>query len=144
MTCNEQKSEARVALIGVSQKSMLLGRACCLSEIPVVGVYDTDPQLALRASLFLGISAHATLEQLWETQPSVLLCSGTLPTELLSTGHQIIALTGDRPDVCTLHFAQDLEDELPSQITSALPTLSLTLSGPSLGVITSLIILAVR
>lgn len=54
----------RTALFGVSPLSLLLGRACCLRDRQPVGLYDPDPEKALRGALFLGISARREPDQL--------------------------------------------------------------------------------
>ncbi len=66
-----------VAIVGVSPLSLILGRACSLSDAPIVGIYDPDHSKALRASLLLGTSALDAPAKVmnWGQSPGVLLLS---------------------------------------------------------------------
>ena len=121
----------KVSLFGVSRNAVLLGRACALSDKPVLGIYDPDPQNALRAALFLGVSARHTSEALFADEPDVVLCSRPIP-EVESQALLIrLGPKGNESPHPNLCWADDgsADDSIPDQISNELPRLELTLEG---------------
>lgn len=123
---NRQK-RFRVALWGVTHASLLFGRACALAEIPVVGAFDEDPERALRAALFLGISAAHTETELWESKPSLVVAGSGFPSTppdsvVLLLGLDKQPVQGPRQCRATV---SGLETCLPTEISSRLPALRL-------------------
>jgi hypothetical protein len=123
---------SKVSLFGVSRNALLLSRACALKDNPILGVYDPDPQNALRAALFLGVSARRTSQALFGDQPDVVLCS--LPVPDAGSDALIIRLgpKGNEPahpNVCWADAGLAEDDSIPDQISNELPRLELTLEG---------------
>jgi hypothetical protein len=128
------------ALFGVTPASLLVGRACCLADHPPVGLYDPDPETALKGALFLGLSARKDPDQL--NPPEA-------PLRVAIVGHQqaldaLQRLTPrDQPLLTILLFegavaggqraCQAVPDEGGGEqaqaITAAMPELCFTLSG---------------
>lgn len=122
----------KVSLFGVSRNALILGRACALQDNPVLGIYDPDPQQALRAALFLGVSARATPEALLKDGPDVILYS--LPLTGSGTDETLLIRLGPKedssgaPNVCWADAGTD-DNEIPTQIPNELPKLEFLLSG---------------
>lgn len=115
--------------------ALVLGRACSLSDNPVVGIYHHDPAEALKASLFLGVSALTEKEQALATKPDLVLCahSSDESTCQLLSDSTVLNLF-EKPEslpgnTCWLESDLDLGTDIPDTITSALPQLSLTVHG---------------
>ncbi len=118
-----------VALLGVTPISLILGRALSLQDNPALGVHDPDAQEGLKASLFLGISAWSTSDQLLEKSPDLILSSLNLGADF-SPGTLVLQLgagTSERPRTCHLQVDQP---ERPAEISSALPALEFQIEGP--------------
>jgi hypothetical protein len=97
-----------------------------------LGVYDSDAQKALRAALYLGVSARATPESFLKDGPSVIISSlpdiSSLPSEALLI--QLVEVAGDYagPNLCWA-VCDRSEDEIPEQISSESPPLQFKLDG---------------
>lgn len=125
-------SPKRVLLYGINQLALILGRACTLDDNPVVGVYDTDSCRALKAALFLGVSALSA-ENLQQCNPQVVICSQPISHEHLSLFSDPLVLNlyeSDHTDQqCWVNSEPSFGEEIPNTITSAVPDLNLSLSG---------------
>ncbi len=128
-------STPKILLYGLNEMALVLGRACSLSDNPVVGIYHPDPSLALKASLFLGVSALTEKEQALATKPDLVICAQP-PEEVtckLLSGATVLNLYG-RPDnlpenTCRLESDPALGATIPDTITSAIPNLCLKIHG---------------
>lgn len=126
------------AIFGVTPLSLILGRACALADRPPVGLYDPDPQTALRGALFLGISSRQQPQQLDPPQERL---------EVALVGHEAgleaIRHLEARPELLILilgpwrlngySLCQATTDETAlsiASISAELPELSFHLSGP--------------
>ena len=115
--------------------ALILGRACSLSDNPVVGIYDGDPAQALKASLFLGVSAFTEREQALATDPDLVLCAQHPEEDALkllahTTVLNLFEETQDLPEnTCRLESSLVLGSDIPDTITSAIPELTFTLHG---------------
>lgn len=121
----------KVALFGVSHQALHIGRACALKDNPVVGVYDPNLEVALKGALFLGTSAQPDFESLISLTPDILLCSAAPPENadsslVLHLYEPVGTLDGNN---CRLVSIPPLELGLPTEITSELPPITLTLDG---------------
>ena len=128
----EPPKPLQVSLYGVSRIALFLGRACALKDRPILGLYDSDAQKALRAALYLGVSARGTLESFLKDGPSVIISSlpdiSSLPSEALLI--QLVEVAGDYagPNLCWA-VCDRSEDEIPEQISSESPPLQFKLDG---------------
>jgi hypothetical protein len=128
---NKSPASLKVSLFGVSRNALLLGRACALKDNPILGVYDPDPQRALQAALFLGVSARRTQDALFSDGPNVVLCSQTLsdaPSDVLLIRLGETEEGPMPPNLCWVN-AGPSEGDIPEQISNELPVLELSLSG---------------
>jgi hypothetical protein len=129
-------SPLKIALHGVDHLALIIGRACSLKDNPVLGIYDPDPQKALRGALFLGVSALASANQLLAQNPDILVCCTPLADNspvpeglgLVINLYSQIADSGDRHR-CWARQLTQLSDGIPDQITSELPALLFELTG---------------
>lgn len=118
-----------VALLGVTPITLILGRALALRDNPALGIYDPDPQEGLKASLFLGISAFTTTQQLLQSHPDLLVSSLDLESDF-SPGTPVLqfdGLSSARPDTCWIEVEQP---DRPTEISNALPPLEFKATGP--------------
>lgn len=119
----------KVSVHGVGHDALHLARACALNDNPICGIYDPDPEKALRAALFLGVSAHPTLEQLLSDQPDVILCTNAISAQAFQ-GLCIDLFASDcSGNHCCALSATHADTEIPSSITSEPPGLVFRLSG---------------
>jgi len=122
----------QVSIHGVSRIALFLGRACALKDRPILGVYDSDAQKALRAALYLGVSARATTESFLKDGPTIIISSlpdiSPLPSDALLI--QLVEVAGDPagPNLCWA-VCDRSDDEIPEQISSESPLLKFTLGG---------------
>lgn len=130
------------ALFGLSQTTLTLGRACCLADHPPLGLYDPDPQTALRGALFLGLSARQRPEQLLEQEnPLGVALVGS--DEGLEAAKRLPLLEGqplliisffDAPGEPEGNHCRALVENLSAlqdgAITATVPPLTFRLSGP--------------
>lgn len=124
------RNTVKVLLHGVSRNSLIIGRACTLNDNPVVGVYDPDPERALRAALFLGVPAQPTTERLFANPAEIVVC--TTPSEHQFDGlvMNLFAPAGEAASgVCYLESREPDSPEFPLEISNVLPPLSFQLSG---------------
>lgn len=131
MPNNNSQQRFRVALWGVAHGTLLFGRACTLAEIPLVGVYDEDPQKALRAALFLGVSAVNSEAELWESNPTLVVAGTGFPENLPGSVELLLHLESGEtrePRACRLTVS-DLDSDLPTEISSRLPSLEVKTAG---------------
>lgn len=128
----EPSKPLRVSLFGVSRIALFLGRACALQDSPILGVYDQDSQKALRAALYLGVSARVSTESFLKDGPSVIISSlpdlSPLPPEALLIQLSEAAGQPTQPNLCWA-VCDRTDDEIPEQISSEAPPLRFTLHG---------------
>lgn len=132
MSNNSKKAGPRVAISGINRESLLLARACALNDNPVVGIHDGDSAQALRASLFLGVSAFPTRESLSDLEPDVIVCRAV--TDRLESGpfHLVVGadeVPSEMTNVCWLDLDLDDDREIPDEILSEVPPVRATLRG---------------
>lgn len=87
----------RIAILGVTPLSLLLGRACHLADIPPIGLYDPDTHLALQGALILGISARRNPGDLDPLRAplnlAILATPEVIPAALTLTSKDLFVLT---------------------------------------------------
>ena len=128
----EPSKPLRVSLFGVSRIALFLGRTCALKDRPILGVYDPDAEKALRAALYLGVSARASTESFFKDDPSIIISS--LPDiSPIPPGAVIVQLCESAGDLEQTNLCWAVcdrsEDEIPEQISSESPPLQFTLHG---------------
>lgn len=124
-------NQPKVSLYGVTRNTLSIGRACALNDRPVLGVYDPDPQRALRAALFLGVSARSSLETFQADAPEVIVSSLAGAEDLFK--EQLLIQLGEGPQNTDLSnlcraICEDSE-EFPEAITNELAPLEVSLQG---------------
>lgn len=126
---------ATVALFGTSPLSLILGRSCALREISVLSVYEPDPQAALRASLYLGVSARSTPEHILTSGAEVVLAVTVPPAELMEKCTRVLLLSKPDPNALPneLTWIESVDglalDQEPTTIASRPPELTFHLGG---------------
>ena len=130
---------ARTAIFGVTPLSLVLGRACCLSDRPPVGLYDPDGERALRGSLFLGVSALQKPSQLDPPEAPLEVAlvgteDGLAGLRQLIPREDLLVLTlgpwnAEDFSTCYAERAQSSEEFLIDTITASIPSLTFQLHG---------------
>lgn len=123
----------RVALFGLSHVALMIGRACSLKDRPPVGIYDPDSAQALKASLFLGVSALSSPELVTAQKPDLLVCSipweGELNGCLLLNLHNREEKSPEGNDRVCWATPSIPHQGIPETITSVLPPILFQLEG---------------
>lgn len=128
--------QPKIAIHGVSHVALHLGRACALRGLSVLGLFDKDPVRALRAALFLGISAQSELSSLIEMKPDIVLCSASqsenldvIPGDILWINLVPNKEMTATPLTCWAISELNSQTGMPEQITSEVPEFQFAFSG---------------
>ena len=125
------KASKKVAILGVTKETLMLARACALQDNPVLGIHDQDPQRALKAALFLGVSAFPTTDDLKVRCPEIVISAGKVTDFDSDCFHLIV---GDCPPpatskACSVNFDLSESEKIPDEILSEIPIVQAKLEG---------------